>query len=287
MTSSGTENKANENYTEDGLSVFLEEIRQYPLLTADEEKELARRFAAGDEDAVRRLVSCNLRLVVSIAKEYAGRGISLLELIQGGNFGLVLAARKFDPDKECRFSTYATEWIHQGVRNCFKQNGSLIRVASYTADRVRKVITARNALEKENGEAPTEEEIAERCGFTVETVKELLGYDLDVVSLETPVGEDGTLGMMLENSDSDQPEKRLAREELERILELLLSRLEERQALVVRLHFGLADGECHSLEEIGKLLKISKERVRQIEKSAKDRLKKMGVDFGLEDFLDD
>lgn len=287
MTFTDTQNNGNDVLSEDSLTVFLEEIRQYPLLSADEEKELARRYVQGDGEAGRRLCSCNLRLVVSIAKEFTGRGVPLLELIAGGNVGLVYAATKFDPEKDCRFSTYATDWIKQGIRICLKQNGSLIRVANYTAERIRKVLTTRAALEKELGEQPTVEEIAEACGFTVEAVTELLGYDLSVSSLNAPVGEDGTLENILENEEADSPERKLAREELSRIMELLLSKLDERQALVIRLRFGMIDGEYHSLEEIGKLLGISKERVRQIEKSAKERLKKLGVDFGLEDFLDD
>lgn len=287
MTSTDTQNNGSEIYSEDSLAVFLEEIRQYPLLSADEEKELARRYVRGDGEAIRRLCSCNLRLVVSIAKEFTGRGVPLLELIAGGNVGLVYAATKFDPEKDCRFSTYATDWIKQSIRICLKQNGSLIRVANYTAERIRKVIAARAALEKELGEKPTVEEIAEACGFTVEAVTELLSYDLSISSLNSPVGEDGTLENILENEEADSPERKLAREELSRIMELLLSKLDERQALVIRLRFGMVDGKDHSLEEIGKLLGISKERVRQIEKSAKERLKKLGVDFGLEDFLDD
>lgn len=287
MTSSDTQNKGGDILSEDGLTVFLEEIRQYPLLSADEEKELARRYAQGDGEAGRRLCSCNLRLVVSIAKEFTGRGVPLLELIAGGNVGLVYAATKFDPEKDCRFSTYATDWIKQGVRICLKQNGCLIRVANYTAERIKKVLSARSALEKQLGEQPTVEEISAECGYSVDVVQELLSYDMSVLSLNTPVGEDGTLEMILENEEADSPERKLAREELSRIMELLLSKLDERQARVIRLRFGMEDGEVHSLEEIGKILGISKERVRQIEKSAKERLKKLGVDFGLEDFLDE
>ena len=287
MTSSDIENIATDSFAEDSLTVFLEEIRQYPLLTAEEEKELARRFVAGDEEAARRLATCNLRLVVSIAKEYSGRGVPLLELIGGGNYGLVCAARKFDPGKDCRFSTYATEWIHQGVRDALRQNGSLIRIAAYTAERLRKVLAAQKQLESENGDKPTVEEIARETGFEPDVVKELLGYDVSVISVETPVGEDGTLGTILGDNSADELEKRLAREELARILELLISRLDQRQQLVIRMHFGMEDGVRHSFEDIGKVLGVSKERVRQIEIAAKERLKKMGVDFGLEDFLDD
>ena len=160
----------------DSLATFLDEIRQFPLLSAEEEKELALRYRSGDEAAVKRLASCNLRLVVSIAKEYSGRGVPLLDLISGGHEGLMLAACKFDPDRECRFSTYATDWIHRGVRTALKQNGSLIHVTNYGSDRIRKVQEARSALEKENGEPPTEREIAEAEKAAIRAIVEKLPY---------------------------------------------------------------------------------------------------------------
>lgn len=287
MISSAIENNVNDSVGEDSLTLFLEDIRQFPLLSAEEEKELARRFVAGDDNALHRLTSCNLRLVVSIAKEYTGRGVPLLELIQGGNYGLVLAARRFDPDKDCRFSTYASEWIRQEVRETLRQNGCLIRVASYTAERLRKVQNAKTVLERENGEKPTVDEIAAFTGFSAETVQELLRYDVNVISVETEIGEDSTLEALIGDPTGDEMEKRLAHEELTGILNLLISRLDERHQEVIRLHFGLNGERRHSLEEISKVLNVSKERVRQLEAAAKDRLKKMGVDFGLEDFLDD
>lgn len=274
---------------EDDVRQYLQEIRQFPRLTVEEERILAKRCAEGDTEAVKQMVNSNLRLVVSVAREYAGRGVPLLDLIQEGSIGLLVAAKKFDHTLEYRFSTYATKWIRQGITRCLMNHVGLIRVPIHTAERMRKVLTAKAALIQQFGQEPTEAEIAEKSGISEVKVRQLLMLIPETCSLDAPAGkeEDGSLGILLEDVHAPQPQEELVRQELKHTIDTLLGMLNERQQRVLRLHFGMEDGVCHSLEEIGGMMGVSKERVRQIERQAIEKLQKLGAGFGLEDFLDE
>lgn len=287
MISSLMESKKTLSSGEDDVSNYLHEIRSYPRLTPEEERQLAMLCAQGNQDAVRKMVNCNLRLVVSISREYSGRGVALMDLIQEGSIGLIAAANKFDYKRELRFSTYATKWIRQGVSRCLMNHGQMIRVPIHTAEKLRKVLQAKTALLQELGEEPSALQIAEKCGFTTEKVEELMQLAPKVYSLDATLeGEDGNLGLFIEDLLAPQPYEEVVREELENTLDSLLSRLDPRQALVIRLHYGMDDGVCLSFEQIRQQLGVSKERVRQIEQQAIQKLRDMGADLGLEDFLE-
>ncbi len=273
------------NQAEEDLALFLQDIRQYPLLTPQQERALAQRCAAGDEEAIRQMVSANLRLVVSVAREYAGRGVPLLDLVQEGSIGLLAAARKFDYTLDYRFSTYATKWIRQGITRCLENHTQLIRIPAHTAERIRRLSQVKAAMTLENGVEPSIQELAEACDLTVERAEKLLSLQPQLVSLDAPVGEESTVGVLLEDLQAPQPQQLLVRQELRTTLDRLLSKLEPRQQQVLRLHFGMDGESVCSLEQIGLALDISKERVRQIERQAMDKLKKLGADMGLEDFL--
>ncbi len=269
----------------DEMRQFLRDIRQFPRLTPEQERQLAMDCAKGDQDAIRQMVSSNLGLVVSVAREYAGRGVPLMDLIQEGSIGLLAAAERFDYTLDYRFSTYATKWIRQGVTRCLTDDG-LIRVPAHTAQRIRKVFAAKAELARDLGREPSLEEVALRCEISAERAAQLLRLNPETCSLDAPVGEaEDTLGILLPDMQAPQPHEALIREELNRTMDSLLDLLTERQSLVLRLHFGMTDGICYSLEEIGKKLNISKERARQIEHQAMEKLQKLGASMGLEDFL--
>ena len=272
---------------DDDMRQYLHEIRTFPRLTAEEERDLARRCAQGEEDAICRMVNANLRLVVSIAREYTGRGVPLLDLIQEGSIGLLAAARKFDYTWEVRFSTYATKWIRQGITRCLMNHAGLIRVPLHTLERMRKIQSVRNQLLQESGQEPDRKEIARICDLSEEKVAKILALTPDICSLELPVGQDdSTLGDLLEDLDAPEPQEMLVRRELETMLHQMLGNLNPRQQQILKLHYGLDNGVCYSLEEIGRQLGISKERARQIEHQAMEKLKTMGTSMGLEDFLE-
>lgn len=272
---------------EEDVRRYLQEIRQFPRLTAEEEKELARRCAAGDESAIREMVNANLRLVVSMAREYAGRGVPLMDLVQEGSIGLLVAARKFDPALDYRFSTYATKWIRQGIGKCILNHAGLIRVPQHTAEKIRKLLAVKAKLQAESGIEPDTAQLAAACDLPEKKAAELLSLIPEISSLDAPIGddEDGTVGMLLEDMTAPEPQEELVRRELKQTIDFLLSGLPERQRQVLSLHFGLENGECCSLEQIGAVLGFSKERARQIEQQAIKSLKTQGAELGLEDFL--
>ena len=271
--------------SEDDVSGYLQEIRKYPRLTAQQEQELAKRCADGDEEAVRTMVSSNLALVISIAREYAGLGVPLMDLVQEGCIGLLTATGKFDHTLHYRFSTYATDWIRHSIRRYLENQSGLIRVPRHTAQQIRKLQRASAQL-RQMGKEPTAAEVAKISEIPEEKVTQYLSLIPEVCSLDAPVGEDGTLQLLLEDAQSPEPMEQLVRQELKDSMEVLLAELNPRQQQVLRLRFGMADGNRYSFEKIGTMLGVSKERARQIEKQAMDKLYRLGRDLGLEEFLE-
>ena len=272
---------------DEGLHQYLKDIRQYPQLTPQEEKELAKRCAEGDSEAIRQMVNANLRLVVSVAKEYVGRGHPLLDLIQEGSIGLLAAAKGFDYTLDYRFSTYATKWIRQGIHRYLLEQEWLIRVPRHTAEQMRQLRKTQRSLSAELERLPTDEELAQRCGMQAGKVKQLQERMPQIWSLDAPAGEqDAALQQLLGDLQATQPHQELVRSSLCATLDALMDQLTDRQRLVLRLRFGMEDGICHSFEQVGTHLGVSKERARQIEKQALEKLKLLGADLGLEDFLE-
>lgn len=274
--------------THDDFAQYLKEIRSYPMLTAQQEQSLAMACAQGDEDAIRTMVNSNLRLVVSVAREYAGRGIPLMDLIQEGSIGLLTAARKFDYTQNCRFSTYASHWIRQGISRYILNHAGVIRVPRQTMESIRKLIAASGALQQK-GQEPGIGELAANTGIPERKVRELLELLPKVCSLDAPAGDpdNDTLQMLLADAHAPQPQEELVRRELKHTMDTLLGMLDQRQQQVLRLHFGIENDTSHSLGEIGAMLGVSKERARQIERQALDKLRILGADLGLEAFLDE
>ena len=233
----------------DDVGRYLQEIRSFPRLTPEEELTLAMACKEGNEEAIRKMVSANLRLVVSVAREYADRGVPLLDLIQEGSIGLLIAAKNFDYTLQFRFSTYATKWIRQRIIRYINYHAGLIRVPEHTAERVRKLLFVRAELLKTLERTPTLEELAEACGVSRERAEELLGFVPEVCSLDAPLGsdEEDTLSVLLEDTQTPQPFESLVRQELKKSIEDLLEKLEPRQSQVLRLRFGMENGVCYSL----------------------------------------
>ena len=267
------------------MSQYLQDIRQFPLLSQQEEQQLAKRCAAGDEDAIRQMVNSNLRLVVSVAKGYIGRGAPLLDMIQEGSIGLVTAARKFDPEMDCRFSTYATNWIRQGVSRCVMEHAGLIRVPRHTAEKIKKLMKIRQELQQSGSPADLEA-LASASEIPLKKVEELMQMLPQIQSLDATEEDGAWLGLFLEDTQTPEPQEELIRQEMKQILDQLLGQLTQRQQQVLRMHYGLDGGECCSLGKIGEALGISKERARQIEREAVDKLQKLGTGFDLKAFLD-
>ena len=277
-----------ENYSvDDPVRMYLKEIGKVQLLTSEEEVELAERMSHGDEEARHRLAEANLRLVVSIAKRYVGRGLQFLDLIQEGNLGLIKAVEKFDYTKGYKFSTYATWWIRQAITRAIADQARTIRIPVHMVETINRVVRTSRQLSQELGHDPSSEEIAKALDMTVERVNEILKISQDPISLETPIGEedDSHLGDFISDDDVDEPSEAasfmLMREQLTEVLGTLTPREEK----VLRLRFGLEDGRARTLEEVGKEFNVTRERIRQIEAKALRKLRHPSRSKKLKDFL--
>ena len=274
--------------TDDPVRMYLKEIGKIPLLTADEEIELAKRMEKGDPEAKKRLAESNLRLVVSIAKRYTGRGMQFLDLIQEGNLGLIKAVEKFDYKKGYKFSTYATWWIRQAITRAIADQARTIRIPVHMVETIHKVARVSRQLVQENGRDPSAEEIAKVMKMSPEKVREIMKIALDPVSLETPIGEeeDSHLGDFIEDSDSPAPQDAVADVMLREQLNEVLHTLTPREEQVLKLRFGLDDGRTRTLEEVGQVFNITRERIRQIEAKALRKLRHPSRSKRLKDYLD-
>ena len=273
---------------EDPVRMYLKEIGKVPLLTAEEEIELAKRMELGDEEAKKRLAEANLRLVVSIAKRYVGRGMLFLDLIQEGNLGLIKAVEKFDYRKGYKFSTYATWWIRQAITRAIADQARTIRIPVHMVETINKLIRVSRQLLQELGREPTPEEIAEEMNMPVERVREILKISQEPVSLETPIGEeeDSHLGDFIQDDNVPVPADAAAFTLLKEQLVEVLSTLTDREQKVLRLRFGLDDGRARTLEEVGKEFNGTRERIRQIEAKALRKLRHPSRSRKLKDYLD-
>ncbi|MCM3122443.1 RNA polymerase sigma factor RpoD [Mesobacillus sp. AQ2] len=272
----------------DPVRMYLKEIGRVDLLSAEEEINLAERIEQGDEEAKRRLAEANLRLVVSIAKRYVGRGMLFLDLIQEGNMGLIKAVEKFDYRKGFKFSTYATWWIRQAITRAIADQARTIRIPVHMVETINKLIRVQRQLLQDLGREPTPEEIGEDMDLSPEKVREILKIAQEPVSLETPIGEedDSHLGDFIEDQDATSPSEHAAYELLKEQLEDVLDTLTDREENVLRLRFGLDDGRTRTLEEVGKVFGVTRERIRQIEAKALRKLRHPSRSKRLKDFLE-
>lgn len=272
----------------DPVRMYLKEIGKISLLTLEEEQNLSIRVADGDEEAKRLLAESNLRLVVSIAKRYVGRGLLFLDLIQEGNIGLMKAVDKFDYDKGYKFSTYATWWIRQAITRALADQARTIRVPVHMVETINKMSRIQRQLTLELNREPSEEEIAKKMGVSVEKVREVFKISQEPVSLETPIGEeeDSHLGDFLKDESSLSPEEYTENEILKEEIKEVLETLQPREQEVLELRFGLIDGTCHTLEDVGKRFNVTRERIRQIEAKALRKLRHPSRAKKLKDFLD-
>ena len=273
---------------DDPVRMYLKEIGRVPLLSADEEITLAKRMEAGDEEAQKELAEANLRLVVSIAKRYVGRGMLFLDLIQEGNLGLIKAVEKFDYNKGYKFSTYATWWIRQAITRAIADQARTIRIPVHMVETINKLIRVSRQLLQQLGREPSPEEIAEAMEISVERVREIMKIAQEPVSLETPIGEeeDSHLGDFIEDQDAPAPAEAASFMLLKEQLEEVLDTLTEREERVLRLRFGLDDGRARTLEEVGQNFGVTRERIRQIEAKALRKLRHPSRSRKLKDFLD-
>ena len=273
---------------DDPVKIYLKEIGRVPLLTTEEEIELAQRMAKGDKYAKKRLSEANLRLVVSIAKKYVGRGMQFLDLIQEGNLGLIKAVEKFDYTKGFKFSTYATWWIRQAITRAIADQARTIRIPVHMVETITKVKKVSSQLLHENGHDPSPEEIAEKLNMPVDKVREIMRVAQDPVSLETPIGEeeDSHLGDFIPDDDAPAPAEAASHTLLKEQLNEVLSTLTDREAKVLKLRFGLEDGKARTLEEVGQRFDVTRERIRQIEAKALRKLRHPSRSKKVKDFLD-
>ena len=274
--------------TEDPVRMYLKEIGKVPLLNADEEIDLAKRMELGDQEAKKRLAEANLRLVVSIAKRYVGRGMLFLDLIQEGNLGLIKAVEKFDYRKGYKFSTYATWWIRQAITRAIADQARTIRIPVHMVETINKLIRVSRQLLQELGREPTPEEISEEMNMPVERVREILKISQEPVSLETPIGEeeDSHLGDFIQDDNVPVPADAAAFTLLREQLQEVLGTLTEREQKVLTLRFGLEDGRARTLEEVGKEFNVTRERIRQIEAKALRKLRHPSRSRKLKDYLE-